>query len=120
MPIDPLAVSLRFLQALAVLLLMLASAFLAAVVAPKIEFLGPLFSSWLIAELLSLAILVVLFVESIFAFAYDLRPWESVKFQGVKMGMSALVVLAGIVGLVAARPRLQLVGVWVAALGVVS
>jgi hypothetical protein len=121
MPIDPLAVSLRFLQTLAVLLLMLASALLAVVVAPKMKFHGPLSTSWIIAELLSLAILVVLFIESIFAFAYDLRPWESVKFQGVKTGMWALVMLVGIVGLVATRPRLheRFVGGWVAALGVV-
>lgn len=121
MPIDSLAVALRFLQALAVLLLMLVSALLAAVAAPKIEFHGPLFTSWIIAELLSLAILVVLFVESIFAFAYDLQPRGSVNFQGVKTGMWVLVMLVGIVGLVATGPRLheRFVGGWVAALGVV-
>ena len=121
MTIDRLAVSLRFLQTLAVLLLMLTSALMAAAIAPKIKFHGPLFISWILAELLSLAILVALFVESIFAFAYDLRPWGSVNFQWIKTGLWGLVMLVGIIGLVATRPELnaRFVGGWVAGLGVV-
>lgn len=106
-PIDPLPVFLRASQTLAVLLLMLASALLAALIAPEIKFHDPLFISWTIAELLALPILVVLLVESIFAFAYDLRPWGSVNFQGVKTGLWGLVVLVGIVGLVASRQELH-------------
>lgn len=121
MAIDVLAVSLRFLQTLAVLALMLISALLAAAVAPKMKFHGPLFVGWIIAELLSMIILVVLFIESIFAFAYDLNPWDSIKFQAGKTGLWVLVILVGIVGLVATRPELHpsFVGGWVAALVVV-
>lgn len=121
MTIDPLAVSLRFFQTLAVLLLVLTSALFGAVIAPKIKFHGPLFISWILAELLSLAILVVLSVESIFAFVYDLRPSDSVNFQAVKTGLWGLVMLVGIIGLAATRPKLheRFVWGWVAAFGVV-
>ena len=65
--------------------------------------------------------LVVLFIESIFAFAYDLKPWDSVKFQMAKCVLWVLVLVVGTVGLVAARPALhpRFVGGWVAALMVV-
>lgn len=121
MAIDPLAVLLRFLQALGVLLLMLTSALMAAAIAPKIKFHGPLFISWLLAEVLSLATLIVLFIESIFAFAYDLQPLSLVKFQGVKTGLWGLVMLVSIIGLVATRPELhaRFVGGWIAGLGIV-
>ena len=121
MPVDVLVVSLRFLQTLAVLALMLVSALLAAAVAPKIKFHGPLFIGWIVAELLSVTVLVALFVESIFAFAYDLQPGDSVRFQVAKTGLWMLVMLVGIVGLVATRPELhaRFVGGWVAALAVV-
>ena len=121
MAVDLNAASLRFLQTLAVLALMLVSALLAAVVAPKIKFHGPLFISWIVAEVLSVTVLVVLFVESIFVFAYDLRPWDSVKFQVAKTGLWLLVILVGIIGLVATRPKLhaRFVGGWVVALAIV-
>lgn len=121
MAIDVLAISLRFLQTLAVLALMLVSALIAAAVAPRIKFHGPLFIGWIVAELLSVTVLVVLFIESIFAFAYDLKPWDSVKFQAGKTGLWVLVMLVGIIGLVATRPELhgRFVGGWVAALAVV-
>ena len=121
MAIDVQAVSLRFLQTLAILALMLISALLAAAVTPKIKFHGPLFVGWIVAELLSTTVLVVLFIECIFAFAYDLKPWDSVKFQVGKSGLWVLVLLVGIVGLVATRPELhaRFVGGWVAALVVV-
>ncbi len=121
MAVDLHAASLRFLQTLAVLALMLVSALLAAAVAPKIKFHGPLFISWIVAEILSVTVLVVLFIESIFVFAYDLKPWDSVRFQVAKTGLWLLVILVGIIGLVATRPKLhaRFVGGWVVALAVV-
>lgn len=121
MAIDVLAVSFHFLQSFAVLALMLVSALLAAAVAPKIRFHGPLFIGWIVAELLSMTVLVVLFVESVSVFAYDPKPWDSVRFQIAKAGLWMLVMVVGIVGLVATRPELhaKFVGGWVAALIVI-
>lgn len=79
------------------------------------------FTGWIVAELLSVTVLLSLFVESIFASAYDLKPWDSVKSQVAKTGSWVMVMLVGIVGLVATRPELhaRFVGRWVAALAVV-
>ena len=64
MAIDVLAVSLRLLQTLAVLTLMLISAHLAAAVAPKIKVHGPFSIGWIVAELLSVTVLVSYIIKS--------------------------------------------------------
>ncbi len=68
-----------------------------------------------------MTVLVALFIESIFVFAYDLKPWDSVRFQVAKTGLWLLVILVGIIGLVATRPKLhaRFVGGWVVALAIV-
>ena len=121
MHINAFCILLCVFQIVGILILMLVSALMAALISPKIKFHGPLFTAWVVTEVLSSTILVIIFIELILAFAYDLRVRQSLYFQEVKLGLWVLVVLVGITGLVATRPSLhpKFVGGWTAGLGVV-
>ena len=75
--------------------------------------------SWVIAELLSLAVFVALFVESILAFGYKLGHQGLLNFQMAKMITWAMTSLSGIIGMTTQKdPDLWLafIGGWFAAL----
>ena len=110
---DPISIVLRFLQALVVLVLMLAFTLFMYFLS---NFKGQLYTAWLIAEILWSAILVVIFIESIFLCAYKLQPYEPSLFQAVKTVLWLLVMVVGVIELATIRPedRPVLVGDWVA------